>query len=134
VEAITRCPLQWFLRRRAGVESSGSSSQGFGVLMHALAEHVVQTGSADLPELQAKADEVWADLDWEAPWYAARERAVAQEVMRRFTTRGRNTESPNDPGLLARIAPPSAGRCSSPSTRTRKKKRRTGVRIAFSTQ
>jgi RecB family exonuclease len=86
VEAITRCPLQWFLRRRAGVETSGSSSQGFGVLMHALAEHVVQTGTADLPALQAKADEVWADLDWEAPWYAARQRAVAQEVLRRFTT------------------------------------------------
>jgi RecB family exonuclease len=54
--------------------------------MHALAEHVVQTGDADLPALQAKADEVWADLDWEAPWYAAQQRAVAQEVLRRFTT------------------------------------------------
>ncbi|MDQ1631747.1 MAG: hypothetical protein QOC80_1719, partial [Frankiaceae bacterium] len=86
VEAITRCPLQWFLRRRAGVETSGSSSQGFGVLMHALAEHVVQTGNADLSELQAKADEVWADLDWEAPWYASQQRAVAEEVLRRFTT------------------------------------------------
>ena len=84
VEAIARCPLQWFLRRRAGVESGASTSQGFGVLMHALAEHVVRTGSLDLDDLRAKADEVWSDLDWEAPWYAERERAVAHEVLRRF--------------------------------------------------
>ncbi len=84
VEAIARCPLQWFLRRRAGVESGASTSQGFGVLMHALAEHAVRSGSLDLDDLRAKADEVWSDLDWEAPWYAERERAVAHEVLRRF--------------------------------------------------
>jgi RecB family exonuclease len=84
VEAIARCPLQWFLRRRAGVESGASTSQGFGVLMHALAEHAVRSGSLDLDDLQAKADEVWSDLDWEAPWYAERERGVAREVLRRF--------------------------------------------------
>jgi RecB family exonuclease len=96
VESISRCPLQWFLRRRAGVESSASTSQGFGVLMHALAEHVVRSGSLDLDDLQRKADEVWSDLDWEAPWYADRERAVAREVLRRFAewhrTRPETTE------------------------------------------
>ncbi|HSP38442.1 MAG TPA: ATP-dependent DNA helicase [Frankiaceae bacterium] len=84
VEAITTCPLQWFLRRRAGVETSASTSQGFGVLMHALAERVVRSGSLDLEDLQRTADEVWSDLDWEAPWFAAQERVVAREVLRRF--------------------------------------------------
>jgi RecB family exonuclease len=66
------------------VESASSSSQGFGVLVHALAEHVVRTGSTDLADLQRRADAVWADLDWEAPWYAEGQRRVAGEVLRRF--------------------------------------------------
>jgi RecB family exonuclease len=96
VEAITRCPLQWFLRRRAGVDTAASSSQGFGVLMHALAEHAVTSGSLDVDELRRKADEVWSDLDWEAPWYAERERTVANLVLDRFAawhqTRPEGTE------------------------------------------
>jgi RecB family exonuclease len=84
VEAIARCPLQWFLRRRAGVESTSSTSQGFGVLVHALAQHVVAVGRLDVDDLHRRADAVWSDLDWEAPWYAERERAVAHEVIRRF--------------------------------------------------
>ena len=86
VDTLARCPLQWFLRRRAGVESSGSSSQGFGVVIHALAEHVVTSGEIDLPGLERRLDEVWPDLDWDAPWYAERERQVASEALQRFAS------------------------------------------------
>jgi RecB family exonuclease len=86
VDTLARCPLQWFLRRRAGVESSASSSQGFGVVIHALAEHVVTSGEIDLPELERRLDEVWPDLDWDAPWYAERERKVASEALQRFAS------------------------------------------------
>jgi RecB family exonuclease len=84
VDTLARCPLQWFLRRRAGVESTGSSSQGFGVVIHALAEHVVVSGEVNLPELERRLDEVWPDLDWDAPWYAEREREVASKALQRF--------------------------------------------------
>jgi hypothetical protein len=59
---------------------------------------------------------------------------LATNVTRRRSTRGRKSESLNERWLLARMAAPSSGRCSSPSTRTRKKKRKIGVRIAFTTQ
>jgi superfamily I DNA/RNA helicase/RecB family exonuclease len=84
VDTLARCPLQWFLRRRAGVETTGSSSQGFGVVIHALAEHVVTSGQVDLPELERRLDEVWPDLDWDAPWFADREREVASKALQRF--------------------------------------------------
>jgi len=84
VESIQRCPLQWFLRRRAGVESVASTSQGFGTLVHALARVVVDTGTLDLPDLERRLDELWPQLDWEAPWYARTERQVASGALARF--------------------------------------------------
>src|SRR5581483_10201155 len=60
--------------------------------------------------------------------------ALATNVIRRRRTSGKNTESQNDTWLLARIAGPAVGTNSAPSTRTRKKKRRIGVRIVFITQ
>ncbi len=84
VESIQRCPLQWFLRRRAGVESASSTSQGFGTLVHALARVVVETGTLDLPDLERRLDELWPQLDWEAPWYAQTERQVASAALQRF--------------------------------------------------
>jgi RecB family exonuclease len=47
---------------------------------------VVRSGSTDLADLHRRADEVWSDLDWEAPWYAERQRRVAREVLRRFVS------------------------------------------------
>jgi len=84
VESIQRCPLQWFLRRRAGVVSAASTSQGFGTLVHALARVVVESGSLDLVDLERRLDELWPQLDWEAPWYARTERQVASKALARF--------------------------------------------------
>src|SRR4051812_25231582 len=60
--------------------------------------------------------------------------ALATKVTRRRSTRGRKIESLNEMWLLARMAGPSSGMCSMPSTRTRQKKRSTGVSSSLSTQ
>ncbi len=81
VEAIKSCPLRWFLVRRAGVASATTSSQGFGTLIHDLARHIVDSGVTSLPELEKQLDLHWPQIDWEAPWYSARERSAAREVL-----------------------------------------------------
>ncbi|HEX4429404.1 MAG TPA: ATP-dependent DNA helicase [Frankiaceae bacterium] len=81
VEAIKTCPLRWFLVRRAGVASASTSSQGFGTLIHDLARHIVDSGITSLPELEKRLDLHWPQIDWEAPWYSARERIAAREAL-----------------------------------------------------
>ncbi len=38
LEALLTCPAQWFLEREAGGEMATSASQGFGLVVHALAD------------------------------------------------------------------------------------------------
>ena len=40
LEGLLTCPAQWFLQREAGGEVVSSTSQGFGKVVHALAERV----------------------------------------------------------------------------------------------
>jgi superfamily I DNA/RNA helicase/RecB family exonuclease len=84
VEAIKTCPLRWFLVRRAGVASAGTSSQGFGVLVHDIARHLVEAEITTVEELEQRLDLHWAAIDWEAPWFSARERATARTVLERL--------------------------------------------------
>jgi superfamily I DNA/RNA helicase/RecB family exonuclease len=81
VEGIKTCPLRWFLVRRAGVATASTSSQGFGTLVHDLARHIVESDISSLPELETRLDLHWPEIDWEAPWYSARERAAAREAL-----------------------------------------------------
>src|SRR3954447_5759247 len=60
--------------------------------------------------------------------------ALATNVIRRRSISGRKIESENDRWLLARMHGPFLGTFSRPSTRTRKKNRKRGVRIALSNQ
>src|SRR5207302_11398980 len=60
--------------------------------------------------------------------------ALATNVMRRRSTKGRKMESENERWLLARMAAPCGGSLALPSTLTLKSSRSTGVRIALRTQ
>ena len=60
--------------------------------------------------------------------------ALARKVTRRRTTSGMKNESQNDWWLAARTAGPCRGRFSFPSTFTRQRTKKTGVRMAFVTQ
>ena len=84
VEAIKTCPLRWFLVRRAGVASASTSSQGFGTLIHEVARHLVEAEVTSLPELEKQLDLHWPKIDWEAPWFSARERAAAQTALQKL--------------------------------------------------
>ncbi|HVB26775.1 MAG TPA: ATP-dependent DNA helicase [Mycobacteriales bacterium] len=79
------CPLRWFLQREVHAAVETSAAQGFGTVLHALAQAV---GDGDLPpseeEVLGRLDTVWAGLGFEAPWLAVRERAEAAAALGRF--------------------------------------------------
>lgn len=85
VDAITSCPLRWFLGREAHGESASTAAQGFGSVIHAIAADVVDRQvEPDLAEMNARLDEVWHRLDHQAAWLSDRERQAAQESLLRF--------------------------------------------------
>ena len=89
LEGLLRCPAQWFLSREAGGEVVSTSSQGFGSVVHALADRVargeltVDSVEADLMPL---VDEVWGRLEFRTPWSRAREREAVETALHRFVT------------------------------------------------
>ncbi len=86
VDLIKTCPLRWFLVRRAGVATAATASQGFGTLLHDLARQVVDAGITNLSELEERLDLSWPQIDWEAPWFSARERSVARNALSELLT------------------------------------------------
>jgi RecB family exonuclease len=87
ISKLMQCPLSWFLSREAAGESRRSCSVGFGNVMHVLAAAVAQRESEpDAEQLMRRVDEVWDQLQFEAPWVADRERGEARAALRRFVT------------------------------------------------
>ena len=85
LESLHTCPLRWFLDREAGGAAVSTAAQGFGSVVHALAEAVAHgTVAADERVLSERLDEVWNRLDFAAPWVAERERAEARSAVNRF--------------------------------------------------
>lgn len=83
---INDCSLRWFLGRKARGDVASSDAQGFGLVVHAIAEHVVAEGiiDPDPAELHAIADGVWHRLGHAAPWRSDREKDAAHEALTRF--------------------------------------------------
>ncbi|MCL9797992.1 PD-(D/E)XK nuclease family protein, partial [Frankia sp. AgKG'84/4] len=93
--SIGTCSLRWFLEHEAHAVTVATTAQGFGRVVHALADEVT-TGRtpADLAALDARLDTVWRHLDYEARWRSDQERDAAREALARFldwhaTERGR---------------------------------------------
>jgi superfamily I DNA/RNA helicase/RecB family exonuclease len=92
VSSMHDCPLRWFLSREAGGDAASSTSQGFGRLVHVLAEGVAVGRLPDDAEvLRDCLDQVWEQLQFSAPWIARRERVEAERALERFVVwhRGR---------------------------------------------
>jgi superfamily I DNA/RNA helicase/RecB family exonuclease len=85
VAAFDRCPRAWFLEREARATESTSTAQGFGSIVHALAEAVV-VGElpADIDALVGRLDQVWHLLPYDARWQAVRDHGEARAALERF--------------------------------------------------
>jgi superfamily I DNA/RNA helicase/RecB family exonuclease len=85
VASFTTCPRAWFLDREAKARETTTSSQGFGSVVHALAEAVaLETLPAELDALVERLDTVWPSLPFDAPWQRVKERQAAIDVLDRF--------------------------------------------------
>lgn len=79
------CSLQWFLGREVKADAPATAAQGFGNVLHVLADEVA-TGAtpADLPVLLERLDSVWDALAFEAPWKSRQEKDSARAALERF--------------------------------------------------
>jgi RecB family exonuclease len=89
LESVLTCPAKWFLEREAGGASPSSQSQGFGLVVHTLADRIAKgelVGDRDtlLPELMRHVDSVWGQIAFRTPWSAMRERAEVEAALGRF--------------------------------------------------
>ena len=97
LSSITDCPAKWFLEREAGGARATSASQGFGNVVHAIADGVTRAGLGDdtgvvlapdsgdpVEGLMGLVDDVWRQLSFRTPWSADRERAEVRAALGRF--------------------------------------------------
>lgn len=82
VEALTTCPLQWFLRRQ-GADSGPSPAQGLGVLIHALAEEAQREGLRG-QALMDRLDQRLPELAYPGTWLGRQATDRAREMVRRL--------------------------------------------------
>ena len=79
------CALQWFLGREVKAEPQATAAQGFGNVVHVLADEVASgRAPADLDVLMARLDSVWDALAFDAPWKSRQEKDNARAALERF--------------------------------------------------
>ncbi|MFG3657709.1 UvrD-helicase domain-containing protein [Streptomyces sp. NPDC047706] len=79
------CALQWFLGREVKAEAPATAAQGFGNVVHVLADEVASGRTpADLDVLMERLDSVWNALAFDAPWKSVQEKQHARVALERF--------------------------------------------------
>ncbi|MFD4246703.1 UvrD-helicase domain-containing protein [Streptomyces sp. NPDC058525] len=79
------CSLQWFLGREVKADAPSTAAQGFGNVVHVLADEVASGRTpADLAVLMERLDSVWDALAFDAPWKSAQEKENARAALKRF--------------------------------------------------
>ena len=85
---LLECPARWFLEREAGGSAKSSASQGFGNIVHVIADLVSRGELSATPEqvddLMAHVDAVWEQLAFRTPWSGSREREELRAALQRF--------------------------------------------------
>ncbi|MFE5595364.1 ATP-dependent helicase [Streptomyces sp. NPDC056549] len=82
---VGTCSLQWFLGREVKAAAPATAAQGFGNVVHVLADEVASGRTpADLDVLMARLDSVWDALAFDAPWKSAQEKQHARVALERF--------------------------------------------------
>ena len=122
LDAILACPAKWFLERKAGGEMPSSQSQGFGLVVHTLADRVAkgEVGAGHrsrdevLAELMGHVDSVWDQIAFRTPWSRGRERAEVEAALGRFldwhTAPGARTVVATEQHLTAEVTLPDGQR------------------------
>ncbi|MGH4034554.1 ATP-dependent helicase [Actinomycetota bacterium Odt1-20B] len=79
------CALQWFLGREVKADAPATAAQGFGNVVHVLADEVASGRTpADLAVLMERLESVWDALAFDAPWKSAQEKEHARVALERF--------------------------------------------------
>ncbi|WP_078965672.1 UvrD-helicase domain-containing protein [Streptomyces aureocirculatus] len=79
------CALQWFLGREVKADAPATAAQGFGNVVHVLADEVASGRTpADLDVLMERLESVWDALAFDAPWKSEQEKGHAREALERF--------------------------------------------------
>ncbi|MER5933643.1 ATP-dependent DNA helicase [Streptomyces sp. NPDC002054] len=79
------CSLQWFLGREVKADAPATTAQGFGNVVHVLADEVASGRTpADLAVLMERLDSVWDALAFDAPWKSRQEKENARAALERF--------------------------------------------------
>ncbi|MFK4143932.1 ATP-dependent helicase [Streptomyces sp. NPDC004065] len=79
------CALQWFLGREVKADAPATAAQGFGNVVHVLADEVASGRTpADLDVLMERLETVWNALAFDAPWKSAQEKEHARVALERF--------------------------------------------------
>ena len=84
LESILACPAKWFLEREAGGANPSTAAQGFGLVVHALADRIGKGELADTEDLMSFVDRVWGQISFRTPWSRSRERAEVEAALARF--------------------------------------------------
>ncbi|MCH0541313.1 ATP-dependent helicase [Streptomyces sp. MUM 203J] len=84
-QLVHTCSLQWFLGREVKADAPATAAQGFGNVVHVLADEVASGRTpADLAVLMERLDRVWEALAFDAPWKSAQEKEHARVALERF--------------------------------------------------
>jgi superfamily I DNA/RNA helicase/RecB family exonuclease len=85
VAGYESCPLKWFFEHEVRARGASTVAQGFGTVVHALAQLVAEDKlPADADALVEQMDEVWSALGFEAAWQRDREREEARRALQRL--------------------------------------------------
>nr|WP_225803488.1 ATP-dependent DNA helicase [Streptomyces sp. NK15101] len=107
---VSTCALQWFLGREVKAAAPATAAQGFGNVVHVLADEVASGRTpADLDVLMARLDSVWDALAFDAPWKSAQEKQHARVALERFLSwhvmdRGGRTPAASEHGFDVTLA------------------------------
>ncbi|MBV9092288.1 MAG: ATP-dependent helicase [Streptosporangiaceae bacterium] len=81
VESFTRCGLRWLLEAAVGA-GRPDVLRHLGTVIHAAA--VLAAAGATERTVAERIDEIWHHLDFGAAWYASKQRALAERMVRKF--------------------------------------------------
>jgi len=84
LEGLLTCPARWFLTREAGGQEVTTAKQGFGSVVHAIADRIASGELDSGADLMPYVDQVWGQMVFRTPWAKGRERLQVKAALDRF--------------------------------------------------